>query len=367
MYLFRHLIAASLLILGSHAAAQTVIVKDDFSNPASGWRHQETASAEQGGFGTYADGQYQLTPLQDGMYGMAPAPRQAPSPNVRIEADLYLYASIGFGGAGIFCRAQGMENFYLFMATGEGDLVIAKVKDGRPVGLARGSVRSVLKGSVDTRLTAECNGNVLRLSATGGSRLEARDSEFTQGDSGLMISGETAAGTSALFDNFVLSDLGGATRAAAPAASARSTQAPRNARTAASPSAPPSGGSSRTPPARIASVLPALFPGQALIAAEHGDFLGYAVIGHDGRQMHLYETRSFGGAQGTNLFINFSGDSFYTTIRTSTGYDSGIASWDVQIDPQTFKGTCSRMDLYPKKLGVLTVWNAAGKLLCEVR
>ncbi len=351
----------------THASAQTLLVQDDFSNPASGWQHQDTASPEEGGFGAYAGGQYQMTPLQDGSYGLIPAPRQPAGGDVRMEADLFLYASVGNGGGGLYCRARGLKDFYLFLATGDGGLLIGKVRDGNPTVLARGSVRSVMAGSVDTRLAAECSGDRLRLSATDGSSLEAHDGEFSSGESGLAVLGENAAGTSAVFDNYVLTDLGGPPAAAIPGPPGQppgSTSRGDLAAPATPATAGPAARVDDRPPPGAAARIRALVAGQALIVVEHGDFLGTALIGRDERGMHLYDTTSEGGPAGMNLYINFSGDSFYSTIRRSTRYDSGIASWDVQVEVDTGRGTCARMDLYPQAIGRLSVWNDSGRPVC---
>jgi hypothetical protein len=360
-------ILALALAFAAPSGAQTLLVQDDFSNPASGWQHQETASPEEGGFGTYAGGQYQMTPLQDGSYGLIPAPRQSAGGDVRMEADLFLYASVGNGGGGLYCRARGLKDFYLFLATGDGGLLIGKVRDGNPRVLARGSVRSVMAGSVDTRLVAECAGNRLRLSATEGSSLEAHDEEFSAGEAGLAVLGENAAGTSAVFDNYVLTDLGGGTPAATPERPGRPPAMASSGHLAAP--AMPSGTATahrvddRAPPGAAARIR-SLKAGQALIVVEHGDFLGTALIGRDERGMHLYDTTSEGGPAGMNLYINFSGDSFYSTIRNSTRHDSGIASWDVEVEADTGRGTCARMDLYPQQVGRLSVWDDSGRPVC---
>lgn len=59
-------------------------------------------------------------------------------------------------------------------------------------------------GSVDARLSVECNGDTLRLKARDGGSPQAKDSDFAAGRSGLLVIGEKMAGTSAVFDDFVL-------------------------------------------------------------------------------------------------------------------------------------------------------------------
>ena len=209
MNLFRALASALVLVAATPVSAQTVL-RDDFSNRASGWPHAEATRDSDGGFSIYTDsGQYQLTPVKDNTFGLVPAPRQARGDNVRIETDMFMYAGLGAGIGGVACRVQDMQNFYGFVARADAVLMIVKVENGTPTPLAQGRVKTVMPGSVDTRFTVECRGDRLSLSASGGGRIEATDSALRGGRTALLVAGEQMAGTSAVFDDFVLEDLGG--------------------------------------------------------------------------------------------------------------------------------------------------------------
>ncbi len=211
---FARLVIALALFAALPVHAGSVVMKDDFSDRGSGWPHQIASHDSDRGFNVYTDGgQYQITPVKDDTYGLVPAPRQAGSGNVRIESDLFLYAGIGAGAAGLACRAQDLDSFYGFLVRGDGMLLIVKVKDGTPTPLAKGLVESVMAGSVDTRLTVECDGDTLRVAARNGSRIEARDTEFTGGSTALIVIGQKMAGSSGSYDDFVLTDLGGGDQA----------------------------------------------------------------------------------------------------------------------------------------------------------
>jgi hypothetical protein len=240
-------------------------------------------------------------------------------------------------------------------------LLIVKVKDGKPVPLAQGRVKSIMAGSVDTRFTVECNGDNLRFSATGGSRIEATDGDLRGGRAGLVVIGEQMAGTSAVFDDFVLTELGGGTGLPTPPAiqpakgAARSGMAPSRATGAATRT------SNGTSPARTGD----LHAGQALVVVEHDGFRGEGVIEFDNRgSPRLARQRNEGGKRGMNVYFNHSGDSFYTTLRTGSERSSGIATWNVEIDERSGRGTCARMDIHEGTPGALGVWNAAGERVC---
>lgn len=202
---------AAAVTLGMCFDASASVLRDDFSSSASGWPNKTAASSQDLGFAIYTDdGQYQMTPVADNTFGYIAAPRQAADGNVRVEADLFLYAGVGAGAGGLACRHQDQENFYAFIARGDATVLIMKIKDGVGTPLAKGSVKSVMPGSVDTRFTVECQDDVLRLTTSNGTSISAHDSDFRSGSSGLLVMGEKMAGTSAVFDNFVLDTLGGA-------------------------------------------------------------------------------------------------------------------------------------------------------------
>jgi hypothetical protein len=198
------------LALAGNASHAASVLRDDFSDSASGWPNMAATRASDLGFAIYTDsGQYQITPVQDQVFGFVPAPKQAGDGDVQLETDLFLYAGIGAGAAGLGCRHQDHRNFYAFMARGDAVLMILKIKDGEVTTLAQGTVEQIMPGAVDTRLSAQCLGDTLRLSARDGSSLTARDSDFAEGRSGVFVIGEKLAGTSAVFDDFVLEADGG--------------------------------------------------------------------------------------------------------------------------------------------------------------
>lgn len=193
------------LSLAALPAAAADILRDDFSDVSSGWINKDASHDSDLGFAIYTDsGQYQMTPVKDSTLGFVPAPRQADDGDVHIESDLFLYAGVGAGSGGLACRYQDHQNFYAFVARGDAVMAIVKIKDGKSSLLAQGRIGSILPGTVDTRLKVDCAGDELRFSAKGGASIKASDSEFSSGQSGLVVAGQKMAGTSAVFDDFVL-------------------------------------------------------------------------------------------------------------------------------------------------------------------
>lgn len=201
---------AAAIALAAPAHAGEVVMRDDFSSRAGGWHdNHEAAGSGASVIGFYTDdGKYQMMPLEDGMFGILPVPRQPKSGAIRMQAEIFLYAGVGAGAAGMVCRAQDVKNFYAFLVNGTGGWGIARVRGGNVEVLARGPApRQVMDGAFDGTMQVECEGDMLRLSLNGKRMGEARDAAFDHGISGLMMAGEKLGGTNAVFDDFVLEQL----------------------------------------------------------------------------------------------------------------------------------------------------------------
>lgn len=202
-------LATAVLTVATAAHAATPVFRDDFSDARSGWaddgRHADRAL----GFSTYTpDGHFQMTPTADGSIGVLPAPRQAATPDVRVAVDDFMYAGLGHGTSGLVCRMQDADNFYAFLVTGTPGWNIVRVSHGSPTVLARGPLpRGAVPGAVEGRLEATCIGDRLTFAFAGRTMGEARDATFATGRVGLMVLGERGAGTSAVFDDFVLAQV----------------------------------------------------------------------------------------------------------------------------------------------------------------
>lgn len=202
-------LAGLLLLAATVASAATPVLRDDFSRASSGWADNSRSAHRALGFSVYTpSGKFQMTPTSDGTLGVVLAPRQAASPDVRVEVDDFMYAGIGNGASGIVCRARDMDNFYGFVVSGTPGWTIVKVENGKPTPLARGPLpKGVIPGAVEGRLQATCEGDRLAFSFAGRALGEVRDATFATGSVGLMVLGEKMAGTSATFDDFALDDL----------------------------------------------------------------------------------------------------------------------------------------------------------------
>jgi hypothetical protein len=187
------------------AAAERPVFRDDFASPASGWVNTQVADHDARGIALYnGSGGYQMTPVQDGTFGIMPAPKQAAGGDVRVEAALFLYTGVGNGTAGVVCRHHDNENFYAFLVTGAHRAAILKVHAGQSKTLATAQFAGAMPNIADVRLGARCDGASLQLLVDGEVIAQASDGALAAGRTGLLVMGEKMAGTSAVFDDFAL-------------------------------------------------------------------------------------------------------------------------------------------------------------------
>jgi hypothetical protein len=157
---------------------------------------------------TVVAGEYLISPLQSGVYGLARAPVSADSADMAIDADVRLSASQGGSRAGLACRVGSGQNFVAFTLTGAGEYEIVRVRNGRGLVLSSGALG--FDPAEGARLHAECRGTQLRFSANGHLLGTATDPDADAADgAGLLSVAPVVASTNAAFDNFALQSLGG--------------------------------------------------------------------------------------------------------------------------------------------------------------
>lgn len=200
----------ALVVAGTAHAAGSVVFRDDFSNPRSGWATRTNEhGAWNAGISLYTGSDYQMSPVEDGTLGFSPSPKQARSARVEIASKVFMYAGVGNGAAGVACRVQDGDRFYAFLLTGNNAWMIVKATPEKLERLAAGAIpiKPSMPGLVDVRVQAQCDGEVLRMRINGKDVGSARDGAYADGLSGLMVMGEKAAGTNARFDDFALGEL----------------------------------------------------------------------------------------------------------------------------------------------------------------
>lgn len=210
------------------AFAQSTVYSTSFDS-TDGWPDSDRTGDLTAVYSVVA-GEYLISPLQSGVYGLARAPAHAGSPDMAIEADVHLASSQGASRLGLACRVANGQNFVAFTLTGAGGYEIVRVRNGRGNILTSGSLD--FDPAESSHLRAECSGDQLRFSANGRLLGTANDPDGGSADgAGLLSVAPVTGSTNAAFDNFELKSFG-ASPASGRTATLRSipevAQAPSN-------------------------------------------------------------------------------------------------------------------------------------------
>lgn len=175
------------------------LLADDFSDPRSGWDtwENETSSAVYSGEGL-------LLRVKD-------ANRDYITRAHRSFQDVDLYVSaVKLSGTdnndfGMVCRYQDAENFYGLLVSSDGYAGIIKVKDGARSLISGETMQYsdlIQQGTAGNRLRAVCLGPSLALFVNDTIVLVAEDSDFSEGDVGLIAGVYEEGGVEIFFDDF---------------------------------------------------------------------------------------------------------------------------------------------------------------------
>lgn len=127
--------------------------------------------------------------------------------NVQVEVDATRVGGPTDNDFGLVCRYQDSENFYIFIVSSDGYYGIAKLKDNQHslIGMDQLQYSSLIATEQPVyRIRADCTGQDLRLYVDGNLLMEARDSDFSAGDVGVLAGSYATPGVDILFDNFVV-------------------------------------------------------------------------------------------------------------------------------------------------------------------
>ena len=185
--------------LKTSGASGDVLFQDDFSDPFSGWdriQHEDYTI-------DYTDGSYWFyvkSPniLVRGQLGLDLA-------DVSVEVDATKLSG-PTGEFGIVCRYDGATgNYYLLEVSDTGAYAIFKRKDdGWETLVDFTPTDAVRTGEAANHLRADCAGDTLTLYVNDEKVAEARDTDLTSGDVGLLAGASDQPGVEILFDNFVV-------------------------------------------------------------------------------------------------------------------------------------------------------------------
>jgi hypothetical protein len=184
----------------STASAGTILYKDDFSSPASGWNRIKYAE----GIMDYDGGGYRMlvNALQANFWS---TPRKDFA-DVRIEVDAGKLAGPDENRIGLICRFDG-KSYYFFIISSDGYYGLGIFKNGQTALLGLSEMQSsdkIKTGVAVNHLQADCNRDELGFYVNGFQLADIHDPSLQHGDVGLLAGTFGKPGVDIVFDNFVV-------------------------------------------------------------------------------------------------------------------------------------------------------------------
>jgi hypothetical protein len=179
------------------------IFRDDFSKPYSGWLRG--TDLPNGGISDYADGKFRIL-VNEPNFDYWSNPNLL-FENTRIEVDAVKQAGPEINRYGLICRYQDEKNFYFFIISSDGYYGLGKIKDNQLSLIGMDAMlpsNVVLAGSGLNHLRADCVDDELTFFVNGQQVAQAKDSDFSSGDVGMLVGTFDEPGVDVTFDNFVV-------------------------------------------------------------------------------------------------------------------------------------------------------------------
>ena len=178
----------------------TVLFKDDFSSPVSGWDHTQYEQ----GISDYYGGAYRiLVNALDLNIWSTPHRQYA---DTRIEVDAGKLGGPDENRVGIICRSDG-RNYYFFLISSDGYYGLGLFNNGQATLLGQKEMQrsqSIRTGMAVNHMRFDCNGETLSTYVNGLPLAQAKDAALQHGDVGVLAGTFKKAGTDVVFDNFVV-------------------------------------------------------------------------------------------------------------------------------------------------------------------
>jgi hypothetical protein len=183
----------------SAAKPGEILYQEEFEKNTSGW--DRIANAD--GIMDYDGGGYRFLVKQPS-YNLWSTPEKDFN-DVRVEVDVFRLDGPKENREGLMCRYQNGD-YYFFIISNDGFYAIGKFIGGQTLLLGQEEMQStefIIKDAVN-HLRADCIGKTLTFYINYQQVASVQDSDFPNGDVGLLAGAFTQAGVDVLFDHFVV-------------------------------------------------------------------------------------------------------------------------------------------------------------------
>ncbi len=180
-------------------ASGSVLIQDDFTNPASGWDRMKSAE----GIMDYDAGSYRMlvNALQVDFWA---TPHKDYS-DVRMEVDAGKLGGPDENRIGLICRYWG-DQYYFFMISSDGYYGLGIFTHGQAALLGQSVMTAsqyIKTGTAINHLRADCQGSQLSFYVNGFPLAQLQDPTLKHGDIGLLAGTFSQPGVDIVFDNFI--------------------------------------------------------------------------------------------------------------------------------------------------------------------
>lgn len=176
-----------------------ILYQEEFEKNTSGWDRV----ANDHGIMDYDSGGYRMLVKQAGYNMWSTAEKDFG--DVRVEADVFRLNGPDENRQGLMCRYQNGD-YYFFIISNDGYYGIGKFIGGQTLLLGQTAMQpsNLIKKQAVNHLRADCIGDTLTFYVNYKEVASAKDTDFKNGDVGLLAGAFTQPGVDVLFDHFVV-------------------------------------------------------------------------------------------------------------------------------------------------------------------
>jgi hypothetical protein len=181
------------------ATSGDVLYQEQFENNSTGWAR----IANDNGIMDYDGGGYRILVRQPTLNIWSTSEKDFS--DVRVEADVIKLNGPDENRMGLICRYQGGD-YYFFIISNDGYYVIGKFIGGQTLLLGQSEMQAseAIHPGTMNHLRADCIGDKLTFYINFTEAASATDTDFPNGDVGIVAGAFAEPGVDVLFDNFVV-------------------------------------------------------------------------------------------------------------------------------------------------------------------
>jgi hypothetical protein len=181
------------------AGSGDILYQEDFEQNTTGWDR----IANDNGIMDYDGGGYRML-IQRAGYNLWSTPEKNFT-DVRVEADVFRLNGPAENRMGLMCRYQNGD-YYFFIISNDGFYAIGKYIGGQTLLLGQTEMQltEFIQKDAVNHLRADCVGDKLTFYINYNEVASVQDSDFPNGDVGLLTGAFTEAGVDVLYDHFMV-------------------------------------------------------------------------------------------------------------------------------------------------------------------